>query len=111
MRILLHYCGIATNGYSCNRVWGQFTFDDAKRFRAEFSAAIRSPARRNIFRKRLSIEKLQQSRVEPGRILQEGEMTDVRQNHQPSGRDRSRDVFGVFAFDRLVMISLDTPHR
>jgi hypothetical protein len=38
--MLLHYSGIVTKGYGCNGVRGQFTFDDAKRSRAELSAAI-----------------------------------------------------------------------
>jgi hypothetical protein len=31
---------IATKGYGCNRIRGQFMFDDAKRSRAEISVAI-----------------------------------------------------------------------
>ena len=30
MPMLLHYSGIETKGYGCNRVRGQFTLDDAK---------------------------------------------------------------------------------
>jgi hypothetical protein len=48
MPMLLHYSGMATKGYGCNRVRGQFTFDDAERAGEEISATIRSVCSRNL---------------------------------------------------------------
>jgi hypothetical protein len=49
MPMLLHCSGIATKGYGCNQVCGQFMFDDAKRAAQKFQPRSNCPRCERFF--------------------------------------------------------------
>ena len=49
--------------------------------------------------------------VEPFRILQEGEMADIRLHDEPGIGDCSGHEPRILEFDRLVMVAIDDPNR
>src|SRR5271157_2786438 len=64
------------------------------------------PFRRKMSRL-LVAEEMQDREIEHLRVLQEGEMAHVRQDEETGMRDGRRDIFGVLALDRLVMVAVD----
>ena len=50
---------------------------------------------------------MQDGEVELLRVLQEREVTHIRQDQEAGVRDRCRDIFGVRAFDGFVMVAVD----